>query len=443
MHSKRRLATASIAIALAAATTGAATMTAHADPETDGSEPVTWSVDDVTAEQIAELEQRGFDVAHQDPDGGVLVIGDEGVAADLRDLGHDPRFHDTVYKDIAPGIRQEGTYYGGYRTVEAHEEHLQAVAAEHPDLARVYDIGDSWLKTQGEGGHDIWAVCVTKIAEGDCEQNPASAKPRFSLIAQIHAREIATGEIAQRWIDALVEGYGTDEAITSLMDTTEMWVVPVANPDGVDIVASGGDNPVLQRKNANDSAGNCGSRSGVDLNRNSTFEWGADSTNPCAQTYQGVSAGSEPEVAAIEDWLRGLHPDQRGERPTDPAPDDARDVFISLHSYGEYIIVPWGYTDDPAPNDAAIRALGEQMAESNGYFVGTNGDTVGYGTSGTTDDMTYGELGVASVTFEIGAAFGTCGGFLPAYECVDESLWPINRGALMTAAQAAAAPYTG
>ncbi|RRR98620.1 M14 family zinc carboxypeptidase [Glycomyces terrestris] len=445
MHMKRRLVAAGVALGVAAATTGAAALTAQADPAAPSpaaAEPVTWTVDGLSQTEVAELEQLGFDVAH-DHGGEAQIIGDQAVADDLRALGHDPEFFDTVYKDVAATAQQEGTYYGGYRTVDAIEAHLQDVAAAHPSLARLYDIGDSWLKTQGEGGHDIYAVCVTAIAAGDCEQDPDSTKPRFSLIAQIHAREIATGEIALRWIDDLVAGYGTDAATTDLLDTTEVWVVPVVNPDGVDIVASGGDDPVLQRKNANDSAGNCGARLGVDLNRNSSYEWGADSTNPCAETYQGTTAASEPETRAVEEWLRALHPDQRGEAEDDPAPADARDVFVTLHSYGEYIIIPWGYTENAAPNDARLRALGEAMAESNGYLVGTNGDTVGYSTSGTTDDMAYGELGVAAFTFEVSPDFGNCGGFLPAFSCVEDTLWPENRGALMTAAQAAAAPYAG
>jgi murein tripeptide amidase MpaA len=444
MQIKRRLAAAGVALGVAAAATGAAALSAQADPAGPSSptEPVTWTVGGLTAGDVAELEQLGFDVAHEHG-GDVHIIGDQAVADDLRALGHTPEFHDTVYKDLEVTAQQEGTYYGGYRTVDAIEAHLHGVADANPALTRLYDIGDSWLKTQGEGGHDIYAVCVTAIAAGDCEQEPDSAKPRFTLIAQMHAREIATGEIALRWIDDLVAGYGTDTEVTDLLDTTEVWVVPVVNPDGVDIVASGGDDPILQRKNANDSAGNCGSRFGVDLNRNSTFEWGADSTNPCAETYQGSAAGSEPETRAVEDWLRSLHPDQRGEAESDPAPDDARDVFITLHSYGEYIIIPWGYTDTAAPNDAQLRALGKAMSASNGYFVGTNDDTVGYSTSGTTDDMAYGELGVASFTFEVGPDFGDCGGFFPAYSCVEDTLWPENRGALMTAAQAAAAPYAG
>jgi carboxypeptidase T len=438
MHLKRRLATAAVALAAMTAATGAAALTAQAEP-TAPSETVTWTVGDLTAAELAELERLGFDVVRGR--GDAHVLGDEAVAERLRALGHDPEFFDTVYKELEATAQQEGTYYGGYRTVDAYEADLREITAANPDLARLHDIGDSWLKTEGRGGHDVYAVCLTELAAGDCETDPDSTKPRFSLIAQIHAREIATGEIAWRWIEKLVDGYGTDAAVTELLDTTEVWVVPIANPDGVDIVASGGDDPVLQRKNANDTNGDCGDGLGIDLNRNSSFEWGADSTNPCSETYQGPSAASEPETQAVEAWLRALHPDQRGERPEDAAPADARDVFISLHSYGEYIIVPWGHTTDEAPNDAALRDLGAAMAESNGYFVGTNEDTVGYSTSGTTDDFSYGELGVASFTFEVGPDSGNCGGFLPAFACVDGTLWPANEGALMTAAQAAAAPY--
>ena len=439
---KRRLATASVAAVVLAAT-GVAALTAQAEPaDPAAGELATWKVDGLTADEAAELEQLGFVLAH-DHGGESHIIGDAAAVEQARALGYDPEFLDTVYKDVPVTAEQEGTYYGGYRTVESYEADLQEIAAANPDLARLYDIGDSWRKTQGQGGHDVYAICLTKLAAGDCETDPDSTKPRFSLVAQIHAREIATGEVAWRWIEKLVEGYGTDPEVTALMDTTELWVVPIANPDGVDIVASGGDDPILQRKNANDANGNCGEDLGVDLNRNSTFEWGSDSWYPCSETYQGPSAGSEPETQAVEGWLRALHPDQRGENALDPAPADARDVFITLHSYGEYIIVPWGYSTDPAPNDAGLRALGKAMAASNGYFVGTNDDTVGYSTSGTTDDMAYGELGVASFTYEVGPDSGNCGGFFPAFSCIEDTLWPENEGALMTAAQAAAAPYAG
>jgi hypothetical protein len=115
--------------------------------------------------------------------------------------------------------------------------------------------------------------------------------------------------------------------------------------------------------------------------------------------------------------------------------------MITLHSYGNDIIVPWGYTEKTSPNDAQLRALGQKIAASNGYVVDTNGGTVGYETSGTTDDFTYGVLGVASFTIEVGPSSGNCGGFFPKFSCLDSKFWPEMKGAFTAAAQAAAAPY--
>jgi carboxypeptidase T len=154
-----------------------------------------------------------------------------------------------------------------------------------------------------------------------------------------------------------------------------------------------------------------------------------------------VSAGSEPETQALEKLARSIFPDQRGTGNNDPAPTTAKGTMITLHSYGNDIIIPWGFTQATSPNDAQYRKLGAKYSASNGYLVGTNEETVGYDTSGTTDDFTYGELGVASVTFEVGGSSGTCGGFLPRYTCVDSTFWPKNKGAFVTAAKAASAPY--
>ncbi|MFD8491754.1 M14 family zinc carboxypeptidase [Amycolatopsis sp. NPDC059657] len=421
--------------------TGLLTGTATAQPDAAGA-PVFWQVS-ATSAQVVALANAGFDMG-ESGDGTAYVVGDKTVAAKLRTLGYQPKFYDTVYKELpsaTPNSLAADTFYGGYRTVTAQEAHLSQVVSAHPDLATKYTIGQSWKKTKGQGGHDIQAICLTKKQAGDCTLSKTSPKPKALLMAQIHARELSTGELAWRWIDYLAEGYATDATAKSILDTTEVWVVPVANPDGVDIVASGGNSPKLQRKNANNSRGCSGTSIGVDLNRNSSFKWGGDSNSPCAETYQGTGAASEPETKALENLFRAIYPAQRGPGNNDPAPVTARGTMITLHSYGNDIIIPWGFTQATSPNDAQYRKLGAKMAASNGYLVGTNEETVGYDTSGTTDDFTYGALGVFSVTFEVGGSSGTCGGFLPKYTCVDSTFWPKNKGAFITAAKAAAAPY--
>ena len=408
------------------------------------SAPMLWSVPASPAQAHA-LANAGFDVTESDAAKGVAyVVGDQAVAAKLRSRGFAPSVFDTIYKEL-PGASanavEADTFYGGYRTVAAHEAHLSSVVSAHPDLATKYTIGQSWKKQQGTGGHDIFAICLTKKQAGDCSLSTTSSKPKSLIMAQIHARELSTGELAWRWIDYLADGYATDATAKSILDTTEVWVVPISNPDGVDIVASGGNSPKLQRKNANNSRGCSGTNIGVDLNRNSTFKWGGDSNSACSETYQGTSAGSEPEVKALEGLFNKIYPDQRGTGNNDPAPVTAKGTMITLHSYGNDIIIPWGFTQSTSPNDAQYRKLGAKMAASNGYLVGTNEETVGYDTTGTTDDYTYGALGVFSVTFEVGSSSGTCGGFLPKYTCVDSTFWPKNKGAFVTAAKAAAAPY--
>jgi len=406
--------------------------------------PVMWQVP-ISGNQAGQLVAAGFDVAETGAEGVAYVTGTGQTAQALRDLGYRPTKFDTIYKDLPTGQQSRAlanTFYGGYRAVPDQEQHLSQVASAHPDLATLYDIGDSWSKTKGKGGHDIEAICLTKKKSGDCTLSTTSAKPKFTLMAQIHAREIATGELAQRWIDYLVNGYGSDATATSILDTTEIWVIPIANPDGVDVVSSGGNSPKMQRKNVDNTRGGCtGTNVGIDLNRNSTYKWGGDSNQACAETYQGPSKGSEPEVTSLEKFFRSIYPVQRGTGDNDPAPVTARGTMITLHSYGNDIIVPWGYTEKTSPNDAQLRALGQKMAASNGYVVDTNGGTVGYETSGTTDDFTYGVLGVASFTIEVGPDSGTCGGFFPKYSCLDSKFWPEMKGAFTAAAQAAAAPY--
>ncbi|MBV8932947.1 MAG: peptidase M14 [Kutzneria sp.] len=431
-----------LALGVTALLLPAAMFTSAASAAPAGDPPILWRVP-VTAGQPAQLLAAGFDVAEATDDGAVDVVGGQATADALRRLGYQPVKRDTVYKDVARSAPAADTYYGGYRTVPAQLAHLTDVASAHPDLATTYDIGDSWLKTKGKGGHDIEAICLTKKQAGDCSLSTTSHKPKFTLMAQIHAREISTGELALRWIDYLVNGYATDPQAKAILDNTEVWVIPIANPDGVDVVASGGNSPRMQRKNVDDTnGGGCvGTDTGIDLNRNSTYKWGGDSNAPCDETFQGPTVASEPEVKGLEGFFRSIYPVQRGTGDNDPAPVTAKGTMITLHSYGNDIIVPWGYTNKPSPNDAALRALGKKLAASNGYVVDNNGGTVGYLTSGTTDDFTYGVLGVASFTIEVGPDAGNCGGFFPQFSCLDSTFWPQMKGAFTAAANAAGAPY--
>jgi carboxypeptidase T len=99
------------------------------------------------------------------------------------------------------------------------------------------------------------------------------------------------------------------------------------------------------------------------------------------------------------------------------------------------VLWPWGWTGQPAPNSAGLSALGHKMATYNGYRPG-QAMTL-YPTDGTTDDWAYGELGIASYTFEIGSSGD---GFYPPCSRYDALIQP-NIPALLYAARVARTPY--
>ena len=409
-----------------------------------------------SAAQVKRLNEA-YDLLEVRRGKDLFVMGDDAALAALRSEGFNVR----VERRFAPlpvtrgtsgsAIRAAAvypTFFGGYHTVAAHRQHLQDVAGTYPNLTTLVDYGDSWLKTQGRGGNDLYAICITNKQAGDCARTTTGHKPRSFVYAAIHARELATAEVAWNWIDYLVTSYGTDSTVTNLMNTTELWVIPVANPDGRQIVESGGSSPYFQRKNANDSRGSCArpptstNQHGVDMNRNATWHWGGvgSSTSACTQTYRGTSAASEPETSAQQALFNSLFRDRRGTGVNDPAPVDTTGTFMSYHSYAGLVLYPWGDTTTDAPNNAKLRALALRMAAFNGYTAG-QGPEILYGTTGTTDDDLYGRLGVASFTTELGAAGTSCDGFMPAYSCVGSRFWPQERQALIALAQAAAGPY--
>lgn len=407
-------------------------------------------------QKAQDLLARGFDVLEQRDGDDLFVMG----ARDVHDKLGAAGFTGTVESVMAPpqfapakqGAGVNETYYGGYRTIRAHYAHLDQVGLRYARLATVVDYGDSWRKTQGAGGYDLKAVCLTKKTPGDCKLTPNARKPRLFVSAQIHAREISTGDMAWRWIDHLTTGYGKDPEVTALLDTTEIWVVPIANPDGVQIVQSGGDSPKLQRKNANHTNGpkvcptetDPGAQIGIDVNRNFDAQWGDNGTSadPCSQVYRGPKPDSEVETRALEKFFRSLYPDKRGPGLTDPAAADTRGMVVTMHAALNVVLLPWGFTTTPSPNDGPLRAMAKDMAQlAGGWEYGQPGELL-YTAGGSIDDWVYGELGVPHYTWEIGNWQGDCAGFLPAYSCQDGH-WAKVKPMLTYAAKKAANPYGG
>ena len=316
-----------------------------------------------------------------------------------------------------------------YRTVEETFATAQAIVAAHPTLASWIDAGDSWdkLTAGGPAGYDMMVLKLTNSAV-------PGPKPILFATTAIHAREYTTAELMTRFAEQLVAGYSSDADATWLLDFHEIHLMLQTNPDGRKY-AEGGD---LWRKNTNQNY--CGATStsrGADLNRNFSFQWnccGGSSASACSDTYHGPSAGSEPEVQAVQNYLRAVFPDQRGPGyPGGAAPAEATGVYLDIHSYSDLVLWPWGGTNTPTDNATALTTLGRRIAWFNGYLPE---QSIGlYPTDGTTDDFAYGDLGVAAFTIELG------NDFFEACSSFESSVLPANLGAVRYAAKVARTPY--
>ena len=125
------------------------------------------------------------------------------------------------------------------------------------------------------------------------DQGGHAAPPRSTSARSTRASGSHRRWSAGCWTTYL-DGYGTDPRITAIVDTTELWFIPVANPDGYDFTFEG---ERLWRKNLRDNNGDgqITPGDGVDLNRNFPTRWGYDnegsSPNPGSETYRGPVAG--------------------------------------------------------------------------------------------------------------------------------------------------------
>ncbi|XP_045451565.1 carboxypeptidase B-like [Melitaea cinxia] len=254
-----------------------------------------------------------------------------------------------------------------YHRLEVIYAFMDDLAALYPYLCSVSVIGKS------VEGRDLRML---KISNGD------SGNTGVWIDGSIHPRE---------WISAAVVTYLADQLVRTFHEqpdsvTNKDWyILPVLNPDGYEYTHT--DDRMWRKNRA--QYGEC---MGVDLNRNFSYGWGekgeeGSSEDPCNIFYRGPKPFSEPETAAVKKVILESGTDFK--------------VFLSLHSYGEVIIFPWGYTADPCPDYVELLEGGTAMAKAifdtsgHTYKVGSTKDLMYYA-AGTSIDWSY---AVASIPY--------------------------------------------
>ncbi len=253
--------------------------------------------------------------------------------------------------------------YLSYHGYDATMSILNDMVRENPNIASLHDLGDT------SQGRDIMAVKVSDDVGTDDD-----TEPDILYMGAHHGNEPISAEVPLYILDYLLSNYESNGTIRRWIDTTEIWFIPMVNPDGIEAGT---------RKNANGT--------GVDLNRNYDQNWGTEGTSndPDSNVYCGEYPFSEPETKAIREL----------------ALDRQFTLSMSFHSYGEVIYYPWGNSiDTVSPQKDLLENIGSEIGERNGYMPTEANMDGTYITSGDSDDWLY-SIGTLPFTVELSTVY--------------------------------------
>jgi hypothetical protein len=321
------------------------------------------------------LQARGFDVA---------VTRDKQGRSQVQRAAAEAAGGYTVWRswDEPGGVRDD----------------LRAVAQANPQLVKLEVLGHT-----GQG-RELLALKVTQGANGVRD----GTRPAVLYSATQHAREWISTEVDRRLLHYFVDkARANDPAVKRLLKTTELWFMPVANPDGYQYTF---DNVRLWRKNLRDNNGDglITGVDGVDPNRNFDEHWNYDnegsSTLTSSDTYRGPGPASEPETRAMQGLIDRIKPKLQS----------------NFHSFGPLILYPQGWQiGTPDADNPIYTALAGTDAHPAipGFDPGISSDEL-YVTNGETTDYADKHAGTISFTPELEEGCEGCGFVFPDDEAL-------------------------
>ncbi len=200
------------------------------------------------------------------------------------------------HESLAPG-----SDFGRFHSYQEVVDTFNIIAQDNPNLVTLDTIGWSIQNRV------LLAMKITDNALID------EHEPRILWDGTTHGNENIGTEVCLYLVRHLLQNYGVDPVITNFVNTREIWIIPIVNPDGM---------VSRQRYNGN----------GVDLNRDYGYVWDAWGGSP--------GPFSQPEVIAIRNFSQ-LAPFV---------------MWTTYHSGTEAAMWPWAYST-MAPYDSVFLSL--------------------------------------------------------------------------------------
>ena len=374
-----------------------------------------------------------FDETHNHAPGEIEILLWPGDRAELDASGVD--YH-VVTEDL---LARDGTETAAdrvqvlpgpdrkdYRRLDDYNAEMKKLAKENPGLVRLFE-----MKRPSLEGRTIYGIEIAT----NVKNAATDGRPIFYIDAVHHAREWPAAEYTMIWAYDLVERFGKDDRVTSLLKKARVIVIPVVNVDGFEYsresflqqsALSGGNGfEGYWRKNRRSLTGVTvpaprpvnPDAYGVDPNRNYSYLWGdsngGSSGIPVNQTYRGAAPFSEPETQNVRDLIL--------RRPVT--------MVATNHTYQATVLRTGG---GKAPEDGILSRMATNVADILGY---RSMPSVGYPTTGTTDDWAYAAMGALGFTIENGSI-----GFHPPYDQEVGRYWKQHNEAFLKLLEYAADP---
>ena len=277
---------------------------------------------------------------------------------------------------------------GGYLTYSEVLQELDDMRTAYPSLISAKSAIGSFTT---ENGNTLQWVRISDNPDID------ETETEVLYTSLNHAREPTSMQQLIFYMWYLLENYATDTEVKAIVDNTELYFIPVVNPDGYLFNEltnpSGGGFWRKNRRNNGDGT------FGVDNNRNfdyhingnaSNGSWGGpgSSSSTNSEIYHGTSPFSEVENQAIKSFV------------------EQHDFIIAMnnHSFGELIYFPFAYANVATPDEDTFYAITNEFTSQNSY-----NPIRGNPFSGDSDDYMYGTVGthhkIFAMTPEVGLSF--------------------------------------
>ena len=284
---------------------------------------------------------------------------------------------------------------GGYLTYQEILNEMDDMFDQYPNIiSERAPISD--FRTEGQPNDAVTpSIGDNPIYWMRISDNPNTDEDEAEILYNSihHAREpmAVMQNIYYMWY--LLENYETDPEIKALVDNTEMYFVPIVNPDGY-----------LHNEFTDPNGGGFWRKNrlggfGVDNNRNYDYHIDGDASNG-SWSGPGSSSSSGSDI-------------YHGSAPFSEVENQAMKWFVENHNFvmafnshtsGNLLYYPFSYADVATPDDALFQTIGAELTSQNNYFALRDTPF-----SGDSDDFMYGTVGthnkIFSFTPEIGVSF--------------------------------------